>query len=55
VVFTAVTVKNVVFWDIAPRDSCKSRRFREYIASIIRVKRIGELGKTQRATVASYG
>jgi hypothetical protein len=33
-------MKNAVFWDVAPRDSCKNRRF----ASIIRVTRIGELG-----------
>jgi hypothetical protein len=25
-VFTAVTVKNAVFWDVAPRSSCKNRR-----------------------------
>jgi hypothetical protein len=26
-VFTAVTMKNVVFWDVMPFDSCKNRRF----------------------------
>jgi hypothetical protein len=26
-VFTAVTMKNAVFWDVTPCDSCKSRRF----------------------------
>jgi hypothetical protein len=26
-VFTAVTMKNVVFWDVKPRGTCKSRRF----------------------------
>jgi hypothetical protein len=33
-VFTAVTMKNAVFWDVTPCGSCKS----------IRVTRIGELG-----------
>jgi hypothetical protein len=26
-VFTAVTMKNDVFWDVMPCDSCKNRRF----------------------------
>jgi hypothetical protein len=26
-VFTAVTTKNCVFWDVTPCDSCKNRRF----------------------------
>jgi hypothetical protein len=26
-VFTAVTTKNAVFWDVMLRDSCKSRHF----------------------------
>jgi hypothetical protein len=26
-VFTALTVKNAVFWNVAPRDSGKNRRF----------------------------
>jgi hypothetical protein len=26
-VFTAVTMKNAVFWDVAPRKSCVNRRF----------------------------
>jgi hypothetical protein len=26
-VFTAVTMKNVVFWDVMPCDSCKNQRF----------------------------
>jgi hypothetical protein len=26
-VFTAVTMKNVVFWDVTPCGSCKKRRF----------------------------
>jgi hypothetical protein len=27
-VFTAVTMKNAVLWDVTPCDSCKNRRFR---------------------------
>jgi hypothetical protein len=27
-VFTAVTMKNAVFWDVTPCGSCKNRRFR---------------------------
>jgi hypothetical protein len=27
-VFTAVTMKNGVFWDVTPYGSCKNRRFR---------------------------
>jgi hypothetical protein len=27
-VFTVVTMKNDVFWDVTPCGSCKSRRFR---------------------------
>jgi hypothetical protein len=41
-VFTAVTMKDTVFWDVTPCGSCKNRRS----ASIIRLTRIGELGKT---------
>jgi hypothetical protein len=26
-VFTAVTMKNVIFWDVTPCGSCKDRRF----------------------------
>jgi hypothetical protein len=26
-VFTAVTMKNGVFWDVMPHGSCKNRRF----------------------------
>jgi hypothetical protein len=28
VVFTAMIMKNAVFWDVAPRASCSNRRFR---------------------------
>jgi hypothetical protein len=27
-VFTVVTMKNGVFWDVMPHGSCKSRRFK---------------------------
>jgi hypothetical protein len=37
--FTAVTMKNVVFWDVTPYGCCKNRCF----------------GGTLRASVASYG
>jgi hypothetical protein len=52
-VFTAMTMKNGVFWDVSE----------ELSASFIRVTRIGELGttlavtsnrRTQRVSVASY-
>jgi hypothetical protein len=45
-VFTAVTMKNGVFWDVTPCDSCKSRLSEELSASIIRVTRIGYLATT---------
>jgi hypothetical protein len=56
----AVTMKNGVFWDVTPRDSCKNRCARgtwhlhvseELSASIIRVTRIGELGITLAVTL----
>jgi hypothetical protein len=28
-VFTAMTMKNAVLWDVTPCGSCKNRRFRE--------------------------
>jgi hypothetical protein len=44
-VFTVVTMKNAIFWDVTPCGSCKNRCFfEERIASIIRVTRMGELG-----------
>jgi hypothetical protein len=49
-VFTAVTMKNCVFWDITPCDSCKNRRFGGTYASIMKVTRIGELGTTLAVT-----
>jgi hypothetical protein len=44
-VFTAVTMKNGVFWDVTPCGSCKNRRF-GVSASTIRVITIGGLGTT---------
>jgi hypothetical protein len=41
---TAVTVKNAVFWEVRPWGLVKTDVSDEYIASIIRVTRIGELG-----------
>jgi hypothetical protein len=49
-VFTEVTMKNGVYWDITPCGSSKNRRFEEPSASFIRVTRIGELGTTLAAT-----
>jgi hypothetical protein len=37
--FTAVTKKNVVFWDVAPCRSCVNRRLEERITSIFRVEK----------------
>jgi hypothetical protein len=49
-VFTAVTIKNSVFWDVRQCGSCKNRVLEECSASIIRVTRIGELGITLAVT-----
>jgi hypothetical protein len=49
-VLKAVTMKNVVFWNIKQHDSCKNRVSRGCIASIIRVKGIGELKETTVVT-----
>jgi hypothetical protein len=46
-------MKNGVFWDVTPCGSCKNDVSEELSASIIRVTRIGELGKT--LTVSSNG
>jgi hypothetical protein len=43
--FTAMTMKNVVFWDVTQRDFRRNRYFGERIAPIINVKGISELGK----------
>jgi hypothetical protein len=37
-------MKNAVFWDDMPCDSCNNRASEESITSIIRVTKIGELG-----------
>jgi hypothetical protein len=52
-IFTAVTMKNGVFWDVTPCGSCKNRRFGEHSASFIRVTRICELGTTLALISAS--
>jgi hypothetical protein len=50
-------MKNAVFWDMAPRGSCKNRRFRGKHRRHIRVKRISKIGTTsissQRASIDS--
>jgi hypothetical protein len=48
-IFTAVTKKNAIFWDVTPCSSCKNRRF-EGTYSIIRVTRISQLGTTLALT-----
>jgi hypothetical protein len=58
-VFTAVTMKNCVFWNVTPCDFVRTDVSEELSASNIRVTRIGELGITlgissQLASVASY-
>jgi hypothetical protein len=60
-VFTAVTMKNGVFWNVTPCGPCITDVSEELRPSIIRVTRIGELGTTlvvtinRRTSVASYG
>jgi hypothetical protein len=49
-VFTAVTMKNGVFWVVTPCGSCKNRRFGGTWRLFHRVTKIGELGTTQAAT-----
>jgi BRCT domain type II-containing protein len=48
--FTAVTVKNAVFWDVMSYGSCTADVSDERIASIIRVTRTCELGTTLAVT-----
>jgi hypothetical protein len=50
-IFTAVTMKNGVFWDVTPCGSCKNRSFGELSDSFISVTRIDELGTTLAACV----
>jgi hypothetical protein len=38
-VFTALTMKKFVFWDVAPYRSCVNQRLEECIASIFRVEK----------------
>jgi hypothetical protein len=45
-VFTVVTMKNAVFWDVMPCGSYKNYVSEERIASIMRFTRISELGAT---------
>jgi hypothetical protein len=45
-VFTAVTMKNSVFWDITSCALVRIGVSEEFSASFIRVTRIAELGKT---------
>jgi hypothetical protein len=42
----AVTMKNVVFWDVTPCALVGTDVSEEHKASIIKVTRIGELGTT---------
>jgi hypothetical protein len=43
-------MKNAVFLDVTPCGSCRNERLEEHIASIIKVKRISELGTTSAVT-----
>jgi hypothetical protein len=49
-VFTAVNMKNGVFWDVTPCGSVRTDVSEELSASFIRVIRIGELGTTLAVT-----
>jgi hypothetical protein len=49
-VFTAVTMKNGVFWDVTPCGSCKDRRFGGTWRLLHQGEKIGELGTTQAET-----
>jgi hypothetical protein len=51
-VFTAVTMKNGIFWDVTPAAFVRTDVSEELSASIIRVTIIGELG-TLDVAVAS--
>jgi hypothetical protein len=43
-VFTAVTRKNAVFWDVAPCRSCVNRRFRGTYVLHLQGRKIRERG-----------
>jgi hypothetical protein len=45
-VFTAVTIKNCVFWDVTQYGYCKNQVSEELSPFIIRLTRIDELGTT---------
>jgi hypothetical protein len=48
-VFTAVVMKSIIFWDMAPCSPLSfNRRFGEHIASIVRVEEIASTN--QRAS-----
>jgi hypothetical protein len=49
-VFTAVTMKNAVFWNVTSCGSCRNDVSEEHIASIIRVRKMDELGTTLAVT-----
>jgi hypothetical protein len=49
-VFTAVTMKNGVFWVVTPCGSCKDRRFGGTWRLLHQGEKIGELRTTQAAT-----
>jgi demethoxyubiquinone hydroxylase (CLK1/Coq7/Cat5 family) len=49
-VFTPVTVKNAIFWDVSCVALVRTDDSEEGIASIIRMARIGELGATLAVT-----
>jgi hypothetical protein len=49
-VFTAVTMKNGVFWVVTPCGSCKNRRFGGTQRLLHQVTRIGELRTTLAIT-----
>jgi hypothetical protein len=49
-VFTAVAMKNGVFWDVTPVDLVKTDVSEELSASLIRMTRISELGTTLAVT-----
>jgi hypothetical protein len=49
-VFTAVTVKNAILWDVMLRGSCENQCFGGGIASIIWVNRISKQGTVLAVT-----
>jgi hypothetical protein len=49
-VFTAVTMKNAVFWDVTPCALVRIDVLEELSASIIKLTRIVELGTTLAVT-----